>query len=336
MNVVDKLYTEWAYRSQSGTPDIKNPNDKAILDTILAEFDLPINEEVLVLEADGSQYDQLISYTLFDKDVNKVADIPNVSKKYQIGKSTSITDPKDKEIWNKLYPVKPPKVGKEIGTAGTAGSGNGEVALYWLLSKSGYDVEDGRGDQAPDLIVGGKLGIEVKSVGKRNITLGRFGKDYETRKKLGYVLGLDVLISNLTGKDRPSSIDSFNKDELVRGFNQLAKFSSNENLRNAAQEFELINDIYTKIDSVTNDLNLEQGFAPKDGAAAILRQLLYTKAKAKPGFGGYIVDVSPEGTLDYKQITHQKIKALDTETILKYVSANGSALQIYPEELFGK
>ena len=36
MNVIDKLYTEWAWRSKSGTPDINNPEDKAVLDNIIS------------------------------------------------------------------------------------------------------------------------------------------------------------------------------------------------------------------------------------------------------------------------------------------------------------
>ena len=38
MNVTDKLYTEWAWRTKSGVPDINNPDDKAILDHLLAEL----------------------------------------------------------------------------------------------------------------------------------------------------------------------------------------------------------------------------------------------------------------------------------------------------------
>ena len=38
MNVTDKLYTEWAWRTESGTPDINNPEDKAILDSLIAEL----------------------------------------------------------------------------------------------------------------------------------------------------------------------------------------------------------------------------------------------------------------------------------------------------------
>ena len=333
MNVTDKLYTEWAWRTKSGVPNINNPEDKAILDSIISEMNLPVNEETVIIEADGSEYDQLISYHLFG-DTNQTQNIPGVNKQYTVGKDDKV-DAKDKETYRKLYSVTPPKQGKEIGSAGTKGAGNGEVALYWLLSRSGVNVVDGRGSDAPDLKINNNIGLEVKSYGKRNITLGRFGNDYDTRKKLGYVIGLDVLISNLTGDDRTPSIDSFNKKELIRGFTTLSKFSSNQNLRAASQEFELIKDIYSKIDSLTSELKLEQGFAPREGAAAILRQLLSTKAKNKPGDGGYIVDISEDGKIKYTQVTQSKIDSLDSDTIIKYVSANGSALKIYPDELFG-
>ncbi len=38
MNVIDKLYTEWAWRTKSGTPSIKNAEDKAILDKLINEL----------------------------------------------------------------------------------------------------------------------------------------------------------------------------------------------------------------------------------------------------------------------------------------------------------
>lgn len=333
MNIVDKLYTEWAWRTESGIPDIKNPKDKAILNSILSELEVPLQEDTYILEADGNIYDQVIALNLF-QDPSKISDIPGVNKKYSVGSDDKV-DPKDMEVFKVLYPETPPKAGKAIDSAGTKGAGNGEIALYWLLSRSGVNVEDGRGKDAPDLKINNSLGLEVKSYGQRQITLGRFGDDYDTRKKLGYVLGLDVLISNLTGEQRAPSIDSFNKEELIRGFSTMSKFSSNKNLREASKEFELIKDIYSKIDSLSNDLGLDQGFAPRQGAAAILRQLLSTKAKNKPGDGGYIVDVSEDGKIKYTQVTQSKIDSLDPDTIIKYVSANGSALKIYPDELFG-
>ncbi len=38
MNITDKLYLEWAWRTKTGTPDINNPGDKAILDNLIKEL----------------------------------------------------------------------------------------------------------------------------------------------------------------------------------------------------------------------------------------------------------------------------------------------------------
>ena len=78
MNVVDKLYTEWAYRSESGTPDIKNPKDKAVLDSILFELNIPINET-----EEDDLYDRKIALTLFG-DQSQISSIPDVNDKITI------------------------------------------------------------------------------------------------------------------------------------------------------------------------------------------------------------------------------------------------------------
>ena len=38
MNITDKLYNEWAWRTKSGTPSMDNPEDKAILDSLIKEL----------------------------------------------------------------------------------------------------------------------------------------------------------------------------------------------------------------------------------------------------------------------------------------------------------
>lgn len=45
MNITDKLYLEWAWRSKTGTPDINNPDDKAILKQIYSELGLVLEQE---------------------------------------------------------------------------------------------------------------------------------------------------------------------------------------------------------------------------------------------------------------------------------------------------
>ena len=38
MNITDKLYTEWAWRTKTGVPDINNPEDKVILESLINEL----------------------------------------------------------------------------------------------------------------------------------------------------------------------------------------------------------------------------------------------------------------------------------------------------------
>jgi hypothetical protein len=65
MNVTDKLYTEWAWRSKTGTPSMNNPEDKAILDNLLSE-----------LVVQGPTKDDIIDYIknaeLDDKQIAKL------------------------------------------------------------------------------------------------------------------------------------------------------------------------------------------------------------------------------------------------------------------------
>lgn len=44
MNVTDKLYTEWAWRTKTGTPDMNNSEDKAILEALLTELSAPTGQ----------------------------------------------------------------------------------------------------------------------------------------------------------------------------------------------------------------------------------------------------------------------------------------------------
>jgi hypothetical protein len=62
MNITDKLYLEWAWRSKTGTPDINNPDDKAILENLFAE--LGIKEEdtsVNTSELDQKEIQEIIN-----------------------------------------------------------------------------------------------------------------------------------------------------------------------------------------------------------------------------------------------------------------------------------
>lgn len=59
MNLIEKLYTEWAWRTKTGVPDINNPQDKAILDNLVNELTGPIKKEEIIFEGSDS-YDNVI------------------------------------------------------------------------------------------------------------------------------------------------------------------------------------------------------------------------------------------------------------------------------------
>ena len=65
MNVTDKLYEEWAWRSRTGTPDINNPEDKALLDKIISEL---------------TEGKDISPYKLLQQNLSKIAEDPEAIK----------------------------------------------------------------------------------------------------------------------------------------------------------------------------------------------------------------------------------------------------------------
>jgi len=302
------------------------------------------NESMALLRSDDMQYNKVIAQALFG-DQTKVANIPQPIGNYQLGvdfkvdtRKNRTTKLSDLDIFKKLFPVTPPKKGEEVGeSAGTKGSGNGEIALYWLLSKL-QDVRDTRGSDSPDLAVtpkGGKeVGLEVKSfkVGTTRIPLGRFESQGENLKLLSIIFGVQVLLgdnSTITRKKGPPSITTFDKTELVSAFSTITTFINNKQLRAIANQFLPIQTIYQQVDWAVSKLGLIPGkFTAEDGAAAMLRMLLTAKLDVKPGFGGYIVNITPNGDAEFYHVDSNKINSLTTEELLNGVYAKSAALYI--------
>lgn len=276
----------------------------------------------MLTEGASEAYDALIKKTL------KVDEVPTPVGTYTLGKDGTV-DPKDKDTFSKLYKVAPAKKGKEESEAGSKGSGHGEVAMYWLLSKQ-YEVIDGRGGGKPDLIVDG-VGVEVKSYDDTKMTLGRVGSDKASLELLNTLFGLETLVSSLekgAEKKRHASALTFNKSEILNAFTTLRDFSANEDLRNLASKYTLISNIYSRVDNVLGAFKLEKNFEPEDAAAALMKQLLSTKLKTKPGIGGYIVNVSLDGKIDYTQVTEAKVNELESGTLLDNLTMNQGQLFI--------
>jgi hypothetical protein len=273
-------------------------------------------------ENTGSEYDTLIMKTL------KVDKVPTPAGTYVLGKDGTVAA-EDKDAFTKLYKVAPSKQGKEESEVGSKGSGHGEVAMYWLLSKQ-YTVEDSRGKGKPDLTVNG-VGVEVKSYDDTKMTLGRVGSDKNSLEVLSTLFGLETLVSSLekgSEKKRHASALTFNKKEIVDAFTTLRDFSANDELRNLASKYPLISNIYSRVDNVLGAFDLDKTFKPEDAAGALMKQLLNTKLGTKPGMGGYIVNVSMEGKMDYTQVTEGKVKGLDNTTLLDNINMNQGQLII--------
>ena len=325
MNVIDNILLEWSYRCPDGIVDVNDPKKKAILDQILSEYNIG---EIEINEADDL-YDKVIKNAL------KVEDIPQVQGKYTLGTDVNING-EDAKIFKSLYSVSPPKKGKDVDTAGSKGTGNGEIAMYWLFAhQEGHTAQGTQGGGKPDLEIDGK-GVEVKAYDSNRITLGRFGSDKANIDLLNTLFGLDALVSTIektSDKDRRASSLNFSKSDITRAFNTLQDFSNNQDLRGLSSKYALIGNIYSKIDDLNTQLDLQQGAKAEDYAGALVKRILLRKFGEKPGFGGYIVNVSENGSLKYIQITEEKIKKLNNEDVLENTFMNQGSIIINPEGL---
>jgi hypothetical protein len=321
MDTLDKFFKKYSYKFPKGYPDMNNEQDVLLLESILKELGInSINEEGL-----SASYNNLIT--------KKLGNLPVPQGNYELGKDVNVNGD-DASIFKQLYSLSPPKKGS-TDDVGSKGSGNGEVALYWLLSKK-YNVQDNRKGGAADLLID-NIGVEVKAYDSKAMSLGRFGSDTENIKLLNTVFGLYSLITTLEHKSsdkNKSSALNFNSTTLTDAFKEVANFSKEKDLRKL--NYPLIQNIFTNIDNVLTTLGITtpEDFKPEEASANLLKKLLKTKAKEKPGFGGYIVNVDINGKIEYHLVTEEKIDNLKPEIINKYVSANGGALIIFPNELF--
>lgn len=254
---------------------------------------------------------------------------------YEIGKSFKIQNTEDLKNFQKLFPITAPKVGKSIDEPGTKGSGNGEVALYWLFKKEYPSIKDNREGAKPDLSViinGNEVGIEVKSYeGAKEISIGRFGDQVHNRNLLSVILGLNALFGS-SQKKRTPSLDTWNKNEIIEACKQLVKLNDNESLRDLVGDFDLIRDVYEKVDSTIDELKEEldsaDNFTAEDLAASMLLKILKFKLETKPGWGGFFANVTYSGDVKFISVGEAPtLRDLDSKVVLDSIKANGAALK---------
>ena len=326
MEVIDKILREWSFRCHDGIVDMNDPKKKAILEEILKENGL---NKALIDEAGSIIYDDVIKKAL------NVEEIPQVQGSYELGRNVNVNG-EDANIFKRLYAVAPPKKNKDVSSAGSKGTGNGEISLYWLFAHQlNHTAEGTQGGGKPDLEIDGK-GVEVKSYDSPRIGLGRFGSDKDNIDLLNTLFGLDSLVSNLEGvkNDKKASSLNFSKVDIVRAFNTLQDFSNNEDLRDLSTKYPLINSIYSKVDNLITQLDISSSFTSEDASSNLIKRILIKKFSEKPRFGGYIANVSENGSINYIEITEEKIKSLDNTKVLENTFINQGSIIINAEELF--
>ena len=298
MNVIDKLYTEWAWRSKSGTPSIDNAEDKAVLDKLIKELSNSTDVKIPLNEV-SKEYDDFILKSLqLDK-------MPEVFGSYTVpaGSGDVKVNPRDLEMFKRLFPLAP-----------NQGVGPGEVALYWLYQyqKNPLTTFDNRGEDKPDLKIGSKF-VEVKAYGKHTgkIKLGKFASQKTNLRLLNIVFGISTLSKVLQLESTKKAITATNwgPSDLKEAMDYFFKLKSNQGLLEAANQFELIRSIKEKVEMV--DRVLEEPESAEEATSRLIGRLAKAKFTVKPGDGNYIASAKPDGDIHFFYIDFAKFDETD-------------------------
>ena len=357
MEGIERILNENTWRFKKGYPDMNNKEDVTLLEDIIngylgeEEEDISLNvDDKNILNVKGGEakdppggsetYNDTIRYVLYGQDY-KGKVIPKPNKKYPYQQNTfSVTvDSSDREMFNKLFPVKPPKTGKEVGTAGSLGVGNGEIALYWLYHFSdSADVREGRSGDDPDLFFNDQ-GVEVKSWTKDSGIhgLGRFGADKENLTLLAIIFGFNAL-STVFGEEgsTPKTVNptNFNGFQLEEAMEKVKEFKSIiDSNPTLANEYPLFKSIEGNIDTVYSKLNLSNDDSSKEMATKMAIKLLEPKLNRKPGDGNHLANVKDDGKIKFFQIVFSKLKK--SEDLLQDFLVKQSSININFDKIWG-
>lgn len=261
-------------------------------------------------------------------------EIPPVKTKRKLGEDFQLKRP-DLDVWEKLFELVPATKG---GTA-TKGSGNGEIAAYWLFQGSGYRVEDNRRVGRPDLLFNGKIGVEIKSKPSKSgwVSLGKFSEDKNTLFLLNTVFGFDILLSALRKEPtKEANPSNFRSKDLVTALFTISDLEKNKELRAAGKthRLDVINALYEKIAVFKQYLDITKHIDPQKTAALLLVKLLEIKLGTKPGARGYILDCQKSGIGTFYFIDLEKLKKISPEQILKSINVDQAQIKANFDTLF--
>lgn len=330
MDILDKFLNKVAYKFPKGYPDMNSPEDVLLLKTLLESY---TKEEVSLIKEGSEVYDTTIKKAL------GVDEIPRSKNKYPFpgeGGSTFSIQVKadDKEVFDQLYGIAPPKKGEEEGE--TKGVGNGEIALYWLynFSNSGVSVEEGRKGDDPDLFFN-EVGVEVKAYSSHTgkIGLGRFGADKENLALLSVIFGINALSKALGGGDVARTVNptNFKGEDLIPAFEQVLELEKIDDLAGLATKYPIFKTLKDNIDTINTAL--ENPDDAKDAAIAMSYKMLKAKLGRKPGDGGFLANVLKNGDIKFFAINLEQLKTSDS--LLDNFSAKQSAIYLNFGKVFG-
>ena len=371
MSVIDKLLTEWAFRCKKGYPDMKNPEDMKILQELYNEYGIVKEvkkvmkeeelEEDFYLEEEenqeespeespvkkdevpttGSNYDKIIKHEL-------KGEIPQVQDEYRLPQTTGElkVKPTDLITFKKLYGIAPPKKGGEVGSAGSKGSGHGEIAIYWLLKyqKSPYEVADSRGGSSADLIISGKdistAGVEVKSYkeGNTSMVIGRIGAYTSILNAMNTLFSISALyqeFAETSTKKVPPTALSATVEDFKTANRILIELDGDESFKELEKfEIPFIKSMFAQITKLKAEYGAE---GVGTISANLLKALLLAKFKDKPlgsGSEGYILNVQPSGEIKCIHITKEKLESLTPDQVLTQGTAINQGTLYFNKKIF--
>lgn len=355
MDVFDKILKENSWKFPKGYPDVNDPKDKELLESIVNNYLKEEEEDEEEIKDDketinsksstdipqgGSQiYDDTIRNAIYGNEW-KDKPIPEVKGKYPFNQNTFTTkvSSSDMETWKKLFPVSPPKVGKPIGSEGSKGVGNGEVALYWLyrFSKSA-NVEVGRDGDDPDLFFNGD-GVEVKAWSKNSGIhgLGRFGADKENLNLLSIIFGFNALATIFGDDSKPKTVNptNFNGNDLTSAMEVVQKFKNLiDNNSQLADDYPIFKTIEKNTNRLYSSFSFNNEESVESMASKVASKVVLDKLSRKPGDGNHLVNVMSNGEMKFFYIEFDKLTS--NPDFLKDFKIAQSAIAINFEKIWG-
>tara|TARA_R110002153_G_C13206261_1_gene487448 strand:- start:55 stop:1071 length:1017 start_codon:yes stop_codon:yes gene_type:complete len=243
MNIVDKLYTEWAWRTKTGTPDINNPDDKVVLDNIVSElYNYDENKSELTEIESSNSFEELIKtkYAVQGQDVinldslynsitqssnsKKLLNLVTNSGKKSLKSGHDTIDGLEKELFELIMStIKIP---------------NGEPSELWFAIMYGGQIKGGvAGDTGitSDVDIDGQ-GVSLKNYKKLgSLDFGSLGKNVEELLRdtinLFQILTGGRVTKSLTRNSINNILDLIDSPTVVNDIEKILKLAETSDIQ---------------------------------------------------------------------------------------------------------